>query len=134
MNNQTAEQMVEQLHQSRQLVTQALNQVVNIKGVPGSQFLIGQKVSLEAQNLSLQYRSLKLAPRCHRPFKITKEVSLVTYQLDLPHQWNIHLVFHASLLTPFIETDLHSPNFTRPPPDLIKGEAKYEVENIRVHR
>jgi hypothetical protein len=43
-------------------------------------------------------------------------------------------VFHASLLTPFVETDLHSPNFSRPPPDLIKGEAEYKVEDIHTHR
>jgi hypothetical protein len=47
--------------------------------------------------------------------------------------WNIHPVFHNSLLTPFVETLAHGPNFTRPPPDLIDGEAEYEVEAIRSH-
>jgi len=42
--------------------------------------------------------------------------------------------FHASLLTPYVETDSHSPNFSRPPPDLIKGKNEYEVETIRKHR
>ena len=28
------------------------------------------------------------------------------------------------------ETELHGPNFTRPPPDLIDGEPEYEVEKI----
>jgi hypothetical protein len=27
----------------------------------------------------------------------------------------------------------HSPNFTRPPPDLIDGEEEYEVERIINH-
>jgi hypothetical protein len=39
-------------------------------------------------------------------------------------------VFHVDLLTPYIETDFHSPNYTRPPPDLIDGEEEYEVESI----
>ena len=39
-------------------------------------------------------------------------------------------VFHADLLTPYHETELHGPNFTRPPPDLIDGEEEYEVEEI----
>jgi hypothetical protein len=47
--------------------------------------------------------------------------------------WNIHPVFHNSLLTPFVETLAHGPNFTRPPPDLINGEAEYKVEAIRSH-
>jgi Chromo (CHRromatin Organisation MOdifier) domain len=47
--------------------------------------------------------------------------------------WNIHPVFHNSLLTPYVETNAHGPNFTRPPPDLINGEVEYEVEAIRSH-
>jgi hypothetical protein len=39
-------------------------------------------------------------------------------------------VFHVDLLTPYVETDFHSPNYTRPPPDLINGEEEYEVEKI----
>jgi Chromo (CHRromatin Organisation MOdifier) domain len=133
-NNQTAEQMAEQLEGNRQLAVQALNHAANTKGILESQYHIGQKVWLEAKNLPLQYGSLKLAPRHHRPFQIIREISPVAYQLDLPHQWNIHPVFHVSLLTPFIETDLHGPNFSRPPPNLIKGEAEYKVEDIRNHQ
>jgi hypothetical protein len=43
-------------------------------------------------------------------------------------------VFHASLLTPYIKTDAHGPNFSQSPPDLIKGEAEYKVETIRNHQ
>jgi hypothetical protein len=39
-------------------------------------------------------------------------------------------VFHVDLLTPYIETDFHSPNYTRPPPDLINEEEEYEVEQV----
>src|SRR5579863_4609719 len=43
-------------------------------------------------------------------------------------------MFHASLLIPYVETDSHRPNYSRPPPNLISGEAEYEVEQIRSHR
>jgi hypothetical protein len=39
-------------------------------------------------------------------------------------------VFHANLITPYKETELHGPNFTRPPPDLVDGEEEFEVEKI----
>ena len=39
-------------------------------------------------------------------------------------------MFHANLITPYKETELHGPNFTRPPPDLIDGEQEFEVEKI----
>jgi Chromo (CHRromatin Organisation MOdifier) domain len=58
----------------------------------------------------------------------------VASQLDLPASWNIHPIFHNNLLTPYVETNAHGPNFTRPPPDLINREAEYEVEAIRNHR
>jgi hypothetical protein len=54
----------------------------------------------------------------------------VIYQLVLPQQWKIHDMFHVDLLTPYIEMDFHSPNYMRPPPDLIDGEEEYKVKSI----
>src|SRR6266850_1202314 len=45
-----------------------------------------------------------------------------------------HTPHHASLLTPYVEMDSHSPNFSQPPPDLVRGKNEYEVETIRKHR
>jgi Chromo (CHRromatin Organisation MOdifier) domain len=39
-------------------------------------------------------------------------------------------VFHASLLTPYHETEAHGVNYLEPPPDVIAGEEEYEVEEI----
>jgi hypothetical protein len=39
-------------------------------------------------------------------------------------------VFHASLLSPYKETEEHSANYPELPPDLIEGEEEYEVEEI----
>ena len=90
----------------------------------------GDLVWLEGHNLRIDQPSVKLSPKRHRPFKIGKVLSPITYQLELPPQWKIHDVFHADLLTPYHETELHGPNFTKPPPDLIDGEEEYEVEEI----
>jgi Chromo (CHRromatin Organisation MOdifier) domain len=48
----------------------------------------------------------------------------------LPPQWRIHNVFHASLLTPYKETEEYGENFTQPPPELVEGQEEYEVEQI----
>jgi len=85
------------------------------------------------KNLAFPYGTIKLAPRWHGPFKIEKVMSPVVYKLCLPPQWNIHPVFHAALLTPYMEMEEHGQNFTRPPPDMIKGKVEYEVEAIRAH-
>jgi hypothetical protein len=57
-------------------------------------------------------------------------MSAVNYHLELPTQWSIHPVFHIDLLTPYKETTMHGPNFTRPTPELIDGEEEYSVEKI----
>jgi hypothetical protein len=57
-------------------------------------------------------------------------MSAVNYHLELPTQWSIHPVFHIDLLTPYKETIMHGPNFTRPTPELIDGEEEYSVEKI----
>jgi hypothetical protein len=57
-------------------------------------------------------------------------MSAVNYRLELPTQWSIHPVFHIDLLTPYKETIMHGPNFTRPTPELIDGEEEYSVEKF----
>jgi hypothetical protein len=133
-NNQTVEHLAESLRNNRALAIQALNRTTNKNSTPNAKWKQGQMVWLEAKNLALPYGTVKLAPRRHGPFRISKVMSPVAYQLTLPLQWNIHPVFHASLLTPYVETDNHGPNFSRPPPDITIGENEYEVETIRSHR
>jgi Chromo (CHRromatin Organisation MOdifier) domain len=112
----------------------ALNKVACKVSMPPNCWTIGQLAWLEGKNLPLPHGTAKLAPRRHGPFKVTKIISPVAVQLELPPRWNIHPVFHSNLLTPYTETPSHGPNFTRPPPDLIDGEEEYEVEQIHSHR
>ncbi len=57
-------------------------------------------------------------------------MSPVNYRLKLPTQWKIHDVFHIDLLTPYHETTLHGPNYSRPPPDLVEDQEEYEVKKV----
>jgi len=118
---------VEQLCQQWALAIEALNNATNSTKPSTSWWRPGQKVWLEAKNLALPYGTVKLASRWHRPFTITKVISPVAYKLHLPPQWVIHPVFHASLLTLYVETVEHGENFSKPPLDLIGGEEHYEV-------
>ena len=93
-------------------------------------YLVGNKVWLEGTNLKLPYDTPKLSPRRYGPFEVVAIISPVAYKLRLPETWNIHPVFHASLLTPYNETKQHGPNFIEPPPDIIEGEPEWEVEQV----
>ena len=57
-------------------------------------------------------------------------MSPVSYHLELPMQWSIHPAFDINLLTPYHETPTHSPDYQRPPLDLVDREEEYEVERI----
>jgi Chromo (CHRromatin Organisation MOdifier) domain len=92
--------------------------------------VVGSKVWLEGANLKLTHPKAKLDAKRYGPFLIVKAISPVVFQLALPLQWRIHDVFHASLLTPYKETEEYGENFTQPPPELIEGQEEYEVEQI----
>ena len=97
-------------------------------------FKKGQKVWLEAKNFNTGGMFKKLRAKREGPFRIKRVIGPLVYQLELPQSWKIHDVFHASLLSPYQETDAHGPSYTEPPPDLVDGEEEYEVEAIVNHR
>jgi hypothetical protein len=59
-------------------------------------------------------------------------LSAVTYRLDLPPTWRIHNAFHAAVLHPYKETELHGPNFMETSPDLVEGHEEWEVNSVLV--
>ena len=97
-------------------------------------FQKGDKVLLESTNLKLLYPYWKLAPKQEGPFTIAEVMGPVTYKLNLPKKWRIHPIFHAALLTAYWTTKKHSPELSRPPPELVKGEEEHKVKAILNHQ
>ena len=73
-------------------------------------FKQGQQVWLDTRNVKTLYHS-KMAPKREGPFKISEVLGPLTYRLQLPSTWRIHNVFHAVLLMPYTETEVHGPNY-----------------------
>jgi hypothetical protein len=122
------EQLKEAQVQARNAMIKAQQSWVKHHDIP--KYKEGDLVWLEGKNLRVNQPTAKLAPRRHGPFKVVQVMSTVNYRLELPTQWSIHPVFHIDLLTPYRETTMHGPNFTRPTPELIDGEEEYSVEKI----
>lgn len=60
---------------------------------------VGDLVYLKTKNLAVaDDEKVKLRGRFAGPFKITKKISDVAYQLQLPSNWKIHPVFHVDKL------------------------------------
>jgi hypothetical protein len=96
-------------------------------------FTVGQKVWLDTRNIKTNYHK-KMTPKREGPFKVEEVLGPVTYRLKLPTTWKIYNVFHAVLLKPYIKTEVHRENFSRPIPDIFDGEEVYNVETILKHR
>ena len=107
-----------------------LSQATSVVDITFQPYKEDNQVWLEGTNLKTLYPTAKLGPKWYGPFKVVKQLSNTIYQLEIPWQWKIHNVFHANLLTPYKEMELHRPNFTQPPCNLINGEPEYEVEKI----
>jgi hypothetical protein len=76
-----------------------------------------------------------MAPKREGPFKITKVIGPVTYQLKLPLSWKINNMFHVTLLQPYKENEkTYEANFLKPPPELVEGDELYKVRTILGHR
>jgi hypothetical protein len=128
--NELAEECTCIMMERRAQAIAVLNQAVEKLEKPEAQYTVGAQVWLKGKNLKLPYQSTKLVSKRYRPFKIIKEVSPVAYQLSLPMTWGIYDMFHMFLLSPYHKMTQHGLNFSRPPPDLISGEAEYKVKAI----
>jgi hypothetical protein len=112
------------------LKAQAMLRMKNPSGKKFQPYKEDDQVWVEGTNLKTLYPLTKLGPKRYGPFKVLKKFSNAVYQVEIPRRWKIHNTFHANLLTPYKETELHGPNYTRPPPDLVDGEQEFEVEKI----
>ena len=63
------------------------------------EFAIGDQVWLESYNLSTNTPSKKLAAKCLGPYTVLERVGNTLYHIDIPVTWQVHNVFHVSLLS-----------------------------------
>jgi len=96
---------------------------------------VGDNVWLENKNIHLNRPSKKLDNKRYGPFRISKNIGLGAFQLELPEGWMIHNVFNEDLLTQCVELKFKRQHEKPVPlPMIINEEEEYEVEEVRKHR
>ena len=122
---------IQKLQETRQKVQKLLEALQTQKDMRKiTEMKKGNQVWLEGKNLNVR-GTHKLLPKQYRPFPIEEKIRTMAYHLNLLETMRIHNVFHINLLLPYKETEAYSPTFVQLPPDLIKGEKEYKIENIR---
>ena len=90
---------------------------------------------LENKNIHLNRPLKKLDQKRYRSFRISKNIGLEAFQLELPEEWMIHNMFNEDLLTRCEEPQFKEQHMElAPPPTIVNKEEKYEVEEVWKHR
>ena len=94
-----------------------------------------QHIWLENKNIQLNQLSKKLDNKKYKPFRISKDIGLRVFQLELLERWAIHNIFNEDLLTQYMELKFKKQyEELTPPPMIINEEEEYEVEEVRKYR
>ncbi|EGO03080.1 hypothetical protein SERLA73DRAFT_24846, partial [Serpula lacrymans var. lacrymans S7.3] len=96
------------------------------------EYRAGDKVYVEATNISTDRPAKKLDDKRHGPFEILEKIGESAYKLALPPTWRpIHPVFNEIKLTPYREAQFPSQQKPKPiPPVIVDGQEEYEVEEV----
>ena len=93
---------------------------------------VRENIWLENQNIHLNQPSKKLDQKRYRPFRISKNIGLEAFQLELPEGWMIYNVFNKDLLIKYkalqFKGQYIDPAF---PPTIINEEKKYKSKKYR---
>jgi len=96
---------------------------------------VGDNMWLENKNIHSNKPSKKLDQKRYRPFKISKDIGLEVFQLELLEEWMIHNIFNKDLLTRCNKPQFKE-QYVKPAllPTIINEKEEYEVKEVWKHR
>jgi hypothetical protein len=93
-------ELQEQLHQNLKFISYKIAHYYNKHRSTEPILQEGDTTYLLRRHIKTRQPSLKLDHIKLGPFKITKRIGKLNYQLDLPARYKIHPIFHISILEP----------------------------------
>ncbi len=130
---QRSEETWNRAHTHLQRAVRRQEEQANRHRRPQPQYVPGQWVWLSTRDLRLRLPCRKLSPRYVGPFQILRQITPVSFRLDLPASYRISPTFHVSLLKPADgprgEPD-EGAEVHNPPPIVVDGKEAYQVREL----
>jgi hypothetical protein len=123
-------QIHEEAHAAIQLAQGEMKQYADRKRAEAPKYKEGEKVWLSVKDYSTDRESEKLAEKWVGPYLITKVVSPLAMELELPKTWRIHNVIHVSKLRPYKPSTIPGQASIPQPPIQVDDHEEWEVEEI----
>jgi transposase InsO family protein len=133
--NEFTERMKSTLEEAKAALAKSkddMSRYYNQRRTPAPEYNPGDKVYLDASDVSTSRPSKKLSHRRLGPFQIERKVGNSSYRLRLPVAMKrIHPVFNVVKLTPAPEDPIAGRRAPPPPlPEIVDGEEEWVVEEI----
>ncbi|KAL0186709.1 hypothetical protein M9458_018379, partial [Cirrhinus mrigala] len=127
-----SEEIWNQAHTHLSHAIRKQTRTANLHRRPGPHYTPGQWVWLSTRDLRLRLPCRKLSPRYVGPFQILRQITPVSFRLDLPANYRISPTFHMSLLKPAGGPRREPEEEAEPqtPPILVDGEEAYRVHEL----
>ena len=95
------------------------------------EYRINELVLISTRNIRTDRPSKKLDYTWIGPFRITRKINRVAYEVELPPTSRTHNVFHVKLIKKYIPSNEKDKHVIIPPPIRVDGEQHgYEIEEI----
>ncbi|KAL0157200.1 hypothetical protein M9458_048446, partial [Cirrhinus mrigala] len=131
---QHSEEVWDRAHVHLQGAIRRYQEQANRRRRPNPAYEPGQWVWLSTRDLRLRLPCKKLSPRYVGPFKIIRQITPVSYRLELPAEYRISPTFHVSLFKPADEPsgveNLEGTASQGPAPIVVDCEEVYRVNTI----
>jgi len=86
---------------------------------------------LENKNIHSNRLSKKLDQKRYRSFRISKDIGLGAFQLELPERWMIYNMFNEDLLTRCNRLQFKEQHVEPvPPPIIVNEKEEYKVKEV----
>jgi len=122
---------------SLRLAKEDMARYYNERHKPTPSYDVGDKVWLDASNISTTRPTKKLDVKRLGPFVITDRIGSHNYRLKLPKGLFVHPTFHVSCLHRYSEDPIPERHQKPPPPIKTKEGPAYEIErllNVRLRK